>query len=231
MKVRPIIEFPNPGQLLKRLVTPQNRIRFRKLILAVGDQLVFSGSNFLVSVLLARGMTYDDYGGFTYAYSLFLLLANFHNALLLEPFTIVGSSQHRFSLRTYTQRIARLQVYWTLITSGLGLPVGLGIWLAGDAILGQALLGLSLAQGAMLYFWYVRRKWYVAQHIDRALIGTVVYAAVQLILVFGLQRIGALTPLSAFAAIGVAGLVAAGAAQVSKIDDDSVAAALPMPQV
>ncbi|MCL4249802.1 MAG: oligosaccharide flippase family protein [Anaerolineae bacterium] len=198
---------------------------------AVGDQLIFSGSNFLTSVLLARWMTYNDYGAFTYGYSLFLLLASFHNALLLEPFTIVGSSQHRFSLRTYAQRFARLQVYWTLITSAIGLPVGLGVWLAGDAILGQALLGLSLAQSAMLYFWYVRRKWYVAQHIDRALVGTIIYAVTQLIIVLSLQRIGGLTPFSAFAAIGVAGLIASWAAQLSQIEQDSVSAALPMEQV
>ncbi|MCC6612968.1 MAG: oligosaccharide flippase family protein [Anaerolineae bacterium] len=200
-------------------------------MVAVGDQLVFSGSNFLVSVLLARWMTYDDYGGFTYAYSLFLLLVNFHNALLVEPFTIVGSSQHRFSLRTYTQRVAKLQVYWTLITSVIGLPIGLVLWLAGDAVLGQALLGLALAQGATLYFWYVRRKWYVAQRIDRALVGTVIYAIAQVVLVYGLERFGALTPFSAFVAIGVAALIASWAAQISKIEPDSVAAALPMTQV
>lgn len=221
----------DPALLVQHLLAPQNRNRLLKLALAVSDQLLFSGSNFVVSVLLGRWMAYESYGAFTYAYSLLLLLSTFHNALLLEPFTVLGSSQYRFTLQTYTRRMARLQLYWTVIVSSLCLPIGLGVWLAGNASLGGALLGLSVAQGAILYFWYVRRKWYVVQRIHRAVFGSAIFAAGQIVAVFALQRAGALSPFSALAVIGAAALIGAMVGRFRPAEEDEQPESLPVAQI
>src|SRR5690606_2735662 len=126
---------------------------------------------------------------------------------------------------------ARLQAYWGIVVSGISLPLGLVVWLAGNRDLGEALLGLSLAQGAILYFWYVRRKWYVLQHIERALLGTSLYAGVQIIGVVLLQRAGALTPFSALATICAAGLVAGFIGQFPRLTQDITPKALPLRQI
>ncbi|NLE52738.1 MAG: lipopolysaccharide biosynthesis protein [Chloroflexi bacterium] len=231
MNANRFLKNREPGNWWARILDSHNQQRLAKLALAVSDQLLFSGSNFVVSVLLGRWMLSNNYGAFTYAYSILLLLASFHNALLLEPFTILGSAEYRHSLKTYTQRIARLQLHWTVVVSGLSLPVGAIVWLAGNRALGEALLGLALAQGAILYFWYVRRKWYVVQRIGHAVIGTTVYAGVQIVAVYALHRASVLTPFSALAAIGVAGAIAGVIGQIAQLEDEQEPAPIRLAQV
>src|SRR5690554_2552356 len=220
MNAKEIWHGLSDGQWLSAMLTPANRNRLMKLGLAIADQVAFSGSNFVVSVLLGRWMLYETYGAFTYAYSILILLASFHNALLLEPFTVFGSSQYRFTLGTYTDRMARLQWSWGVVISGISLPFGLVLWAAGNRGLGEAMVGMAIAQGAILYFWYVRRKWYVLQHIERAVIGTTLYAVIQIVGAALLHHLGALTPLSAFATIGAAGLIAGLVGQSTRTDED-----------
>ncbi|GIX47763.1 MAG: hypothetical protein KatS3mg131_1974 [Candidatus Tectimicrobiota bacterium] len=57
----------------------------RKGGLAVLDQGLFSGANFLVNILLARWLPPEEYGAFAVALSVFYLLAGFHTAVLTEP--------------------------------------------------------------------------------------------------------------------------------------------------
>ena len=204
----------------QRSLTAQNRKRVEKLGLAVTDQLLFSGSNFIVSILLARWMSYDTYGTFSFTYSVFMLLASVHNSLLLEPYTVIGSSEHRFHLKTYAHRNAQLNLLWTAAVSGVSLVVAAAAFLAGHQMLGESLVGLSLAQGAILYFWYVRRKWYVNQKIGRYLIGTTVYLIAQLAFVWGLQQAALLTPLTAFLGVAAAALLASAAARLSSEESD-----------
>ena len=53
-----------------------------KGVIAVFEESLFAGSNFLVGVLLGRWLKPMDYGAFTAAYSLFLLLgAAFYTAI------------------------------------------------------------------------------------------------------------------------------------------------------
>ena len=229
MNAKEIWHGLSDGHWLSAMLTPANRNRLMKLALAIADQVAFSGSNFVFSVLLGRWMLYETYGAFTYAYSILILLASFHNALLLEPFTVFGSSQYRFTLGTYTDRMARLQWYWGVVISGISLPFGLVLWAAGNRGLGEAMVGMAIAQGAILYFWYVRRKWYVLQHIERAVIGTTLYAVIQIVGAALLHHLGALTPLSAFATIGAAGLIAGLVGQSTRTDEDEAPQSLPLP--
>ena len=58
------------------------------------DQGLFSGANFLVNILLARWLAPEEYGAFAVAYSIFLLLAAFHTAVLTEPMMIFGAGKY-----------------------------------------------------------------------------------------------------------------------------------------
>lgn len=208
------------GRWLRHLPASKIGNRITNVALAVVDQLAFSGTNFIVSVLLARWMDYQAYGAFTYAYSLYLLLSTFHNALILEPFTILGSTQYRHSMRSYFQQITQLQLYGGVIPVGVSALLGGILWLAGNQNVGQSLLGLAVALGAMLYFANVRRVWYVVRQIRYAVLATSVFSAVQLIAVYGLYYAGELTPFTAFAVVGIAAFVGAGAGRMTgKLED------------
>src|ERR1035438_3487461 len=63
--------------------------------LAVLDQGLFAISNFLINVLLARWLAPADYGAFALAYSVFLLLLVFHNAMFSGPMLVFGPGKYR----------------------------------------------------------------------------------------------------------------------------------------
>ena len=66
----------------------------RKGSLAVTDQALFSGANFLVNVLLARRLAPEEYGAYSLAYAWFLLCAALHQSLLIEPMMIFGAGKY-----------------------------------------------------------------------------------------------------------------------------------------
>src|SRR3954451_1960960 len=53
--------------------------------LAILDQGLISGSNFLIGILLARWLIPAEYGAFSLAFSVFLLLSYVYQSLLSEP--------------------------------------------------------------------------------------------------------------------------------------------------
>jgi len=63
--------------------------------LAIADQGLFAGSNFLLNVLLARWLAPADYGAFALAYSVFWLFGVFHTAILTEPMLVFGPGKYR----------------------------------------------------------------------------------------------------------------------------------------
>ena len=69
--------------------------------LAILDQGLFAGSNFLLNVLLARWLDPADYGAFALAYSVFLLLGVFHTAILTEPMLVFGPGKYRERFHEY----------------------------------------------------------------------------------------------------------------------------------
>ena len=64
----------------------------KKGTLAVIDHGLISGSNFLISVLLARWMLPEQYGALALAFAVFLLLSLSYQALLLQPLGVFGLS-------------------------------------------------------------------------------------------------------------------------------------------
>lgn len=69
--------------------------------LAIVDQGLISGSNFLLGILLARWLAPEQYGAYALAFSAFLLLTFLYQALLLEPMAVFSGAAYRKSLRGY----------------------------------------------------------------------------------------------------------------------------------
>lgn len=181
----------------------------RKGTLAVLDQGLFSGSNFVVSVLLARWMSESDYGAYSVAYSIFLLVSGFYNVLLLEPMTIFGPVRHRAHFPAYFGQLTRLHGAGAVGAALVLVAVaGIARIVASESAVVNAFLGLGLAHGLMLFFWLTRRACYVEQRTDKALSGTLVYSVITIAGAACLYTADLLTPLSVFVAIGVAGVIA-----------------------
>jgi hypothetical protein len=69
--------------------------------LAIVDQGLISGSNFLLGILLARWLMPEQYGAYALAFSAFLLLSFLYHSLLLEPMAVFSGSTYHRSLRGY----------------------------------------------------------------------------------------------------------------------------------
>ena len=176
--------------------------------LAVLDEGVYATSNFLVSILAARWLEAKQYGVFTTTYSVFLLLAALHVAILSEPLTILGPGPYATSFRRYFAIVVRL--HWSLMVplSMALVAVALGLQDAMPADSQQALISLAAAAPFILLLWLARRAFYARLEPGWPAAAGIVYSAAALGLLWGLHRAGKLSPGAALLAMGGAGFVA-----------------------
>jgi O-antigen/teichoic acid export membrane protein len=144
--------------------------------LALLDQGVFAGSNFVVSILLARWLSPEQYGMYAVAFSVLLFLLNFHQGLMLEPMLVFGSSVYRDCLRGYVKALLLLHV-------GISLAMVFGLLVAAEVIsklgpsssLPGALIGVAVAAPTVLLFWMVKRTFYLKLSPAPSAAGAILY--------------------------------------------------------
>ena len=168
----------------------------RKSLAAIMDQGILSGSNFAISVLLARWMPVSDYAAYAVALSVFYLLSGIHNALLLEPMTVFGGARYRLRLRTYEGTLLCLHAGLSLF---LSLFLVISAWLlpAQAHATRLALCGLSLFTPTVLLHWLARRAAYLEMRPNLAAAASFVYGIISLGGALLLCRSGVLSPFTA----------------------------------
>jgi len=178
-----------------------------KLAFSVADQGLSSGGHFVVNLLLVRWLPPSDYGAFAVSYSLFLILAGIHNALILEPMSIVGPGNYERELTGYVKSSAR-------INAALALALGavLGLLCVVAHLLGSPLAsglgGLAAAAPLLLTFWFFRRACYLRMMPRLAFESSLVYSAVLLGGLCIAWRLGWISPAAAFSWMGLGGAAA-----------------------
>jgi O-antigen/teichoic acid export membrane protein len=203
------------GVLAKMAVISGGAMGPRKLMtwttkggMAIADQGLITGSNFLLSILLARWLSPEQYGAFALGFAVFLLVATLYQALLLEPMAVFGGSIYHSRLRAYL--LAMLQIH---LVASVGILFALGIsarvaLAAGPADgLPGALAGAALAAPCILLLWLARRAFYLQLSSAFALAGALVYSALVVGGLFLAHAYGLLSTFMAFALMGVGGLL------------------------
>lgn len=176
--------------------------------IAVLDQGLIAGSNFVTGVLLARWLRPGDYGAYALAYGLFLLLTLVYGSIVLEPMSVFGGATYQDCLTGYLRSLFRIyRVIATLNFVVLGASALVSQWLgAGDGLPG-ALAGASLAAPCILFFWLVRCAFYLKFSPLGAALGSVLYSVLVL---GGLAVVHArelISPFAAFLLMGLGALV------------------------
>jgi O-antigen/teichoic acid export membrane protein len=176
--------------------------------LAIVDQGLISGSNFLLGILLARWLMPEQYGAYALAFSAFLLLSFLYHSLLLEPMAVFSGSTYHRSLRGYLGALVWIHLAITALTIVvLGGAAGIAFLRGEGNGLPGALLGVTIAAPCILLFWLARRAYYMKLTPARAASGALVYC---LLLVSGLvllYRRALLSPFSAYVLMAVAALL------------------------
>ncbi len=130
--------------------------------LAILDQGVFTGSNFVISILLARWLSPEQYGSYAVAFAIFLFILTFYQALLLEPMLVFGGSVYRNCLRGYLKALLKLHVGLSVgIVLILGVSAGVALKWEPTSSLPSALVGVAFAAPSILLFWLVKRTFYL----------------------------------------------------------------------
>jgi O-antigen/teichoic acid export membrane protein len=178
--------------------------------LAVLDNGLISGSNFLLGILLARWLAPDEYGAYALAFSLFILVGFLYQALLLEPLSVFAGSLFRDNLRGYLKKT--LWIHWT-ISLFTGVLIGGGAVLAKvlghSPVLPVALAGMAIATPFLCVHAMARRSFYLKLSPGPAAFGAAFYCAMVVGGVFVVYRRGWLTSFTAFLIMAGAALVGA----------------------
>jgi O-antigen/teichoic acid export membrane protein len=178
--------------------------------LAILDNGLISGSNFLLSILLARWLPPDEYGAYALAFSIFILVGFLYQALLLEPLSVFAGSAFRGNLRGYLKKA--LWIHWAI-----SLPTGLVI--AGGAVVARvvghsivlpvALAGMAIATPFLCMHAMARRSFYLKLSPGPAAFGAAFYCAMVMGGVYLIYWRGLLSSFTAFLIMGGAALVSA----------------------
>ncbi|HVA01742.1 MAG TPA: hypothetical protein VMV34_08815 [Terriglobia bacterium] len=183
-----------------------------KGFLALLDQGLISGVNFLMSILLARRLLPAQYGTYALAFEVFLFLSVVYAALVLEPLSVFGSSVYRKSPREYLGVLLRIH---GVMAAGIFVVLGVSVWVVESVSPGRglapALAGVAIAAPCVLLFWLARRGFYVELAPRQAVLGSLVYFVVVMGGLLIVCRFEILSPLVAFL------LMAAGAAATAPL--------------
>lgn len=175
---------------------------------AVMDQALFAGSNFLVSVLLARWLEPASYGSFSVAYAVFLLLGTLHTGLWTEPMLVYGSGRFKGAFHAYQRLLITYQWRFGALASVILLLAAVAFGALGQQEMARSFLGLSLAAPVILYLWLVRRGAYVLLEPRLAAYGGAFFLVSYLTLSLLLRQGGILNEFTAFLCMALAAFVA-----------------------
>lgn len=144
---------------------------------AILDQGLFSGSNFVLSILLARWLSPADYGAFSIAFAVYLFFSSFYNALILEPMSIFATSRHMARLNEYfaSQIVLHFVVTMGMTLISLIFTYAIYFFRGIDLSTFQSLAGVEFFMPLMLFIWLARRIHYTSQKPLDALLVSILY--------------------------------------------------------
>lgn len=178
--------------------------------LAFLDQCLISGSNFLITVLLARWLSPAQYGAYALAFSVFLFLAGAHESLVTEPMAVFGPSSYRNQPREYLGAVLCVEAMLGALLVGVMVSAAIvARHFAPGGDFAWALAGLCLSTPCVFLFWVARTAFYLEQKPGRAATGSGLYSVLLLTGTFLVFRRGMLSPFVALAAMAVAALASA----------------------
>ncbi|HSL43538.1 MAG TPA: lipopolysaccharide biosynthesis protein [Anaerolineales bacterium] len=149
--------------------------------LSILDQGLYSGANFVLSILLARWLSVDHYGIFALMLALFQFALQIQNGVLLEPMSILGPARHQESINQYiaNQIVLNFVVLVSICTFfSLGLLSLVEAGWGAESIRTQALFTLLFP--ILSLPWLVRRVFYIKNRPEISMFSSLLYSSVLL---------------------------------------------------
>jgi len=181
----------------------------RKGTFAILDQGLFSGTNFIVYILLARWLDRSQYGAFAVAFSVFLFFGALYTAIIIEPMLVFGPGKYKAHQGRYTALLTYIHVYATLPLAFLLVLVAFLLGHFYTTEVKNAMIGLSISSPMILFLWLTRRAFYVRFKPAWSAMGGFLYLLLFIGTVVAIHKLGRLTQATVFVAMGCSSLAVA----------------------
>lgn len=144
------------------------------------DQGLFSGANFVLSILLGRKLLPEVYGAYAIASSIMLIIAGIQSALIFEPMMVYGPTKFKSNLSNYISKLSKLQLAITIPLSIVLIACSLFL----KNPVKEALLGMAVVIPFYLAFWFLRQSCYIESKSGLAAISSSIYFVVSFVGIF-----------------------------------------------
>src|SRR5271170_1049578 len=181
-------------------------------LFALTDQAIVSGSNFLTTMILARGLSLAEFGKYSLLWMFILFGANIQMASIIAPMMSIGPIQRRMSERSYLGSILSFQIVFAAAFTLL-IAVGIGVLqFTGIPIDRAWIVPVMIANAAYQLQDFTRRVFFYRKRVVTALCGDSISYIGQLLLTWACLRFHMLSittvlwvnALTSILAIGVA---------------------------
>lgn len=172
------------------------------------DQVSFAAANFLLNVFLARSLSAFEYGVFSVAFSIYVLIGVIHTALISEPMLVFGASKYNREFEKYLSTLVRLQWILSIVIAAVLLVLSVIALLINQILLASNLLALSITSPTILGLIFLRRTVYIrGQQYLAGLVGVIYLLLIFLLLMFSGVLLGThIQPWHAFLIMGFSSL-------------------------
>lgn len=178
--------------------------------LAILDQIIFSGANFLSNILLARWLFPEAYGAYAISFSILMLFYQMHFSFFLEPMSVIGYSHYRDSLVDYLKGQITLHFL-------ISVPIGILLTILSLILMSidfqnslKLIFSITATMGVALPFlllpWLLRRIFYILGKTWVSMIGSLLYAFNLVVLLFLYFKYETLTPIVSVWVTAIAGI-------------------------
>ncbi len=143
--------------------------------ISVLDHGLQSITNFILSVLLARWLLPSQYGVYSIAFAVYQFVYQAHNAMILEPMSVLGPARMHHRLADYLRDQIKLHFVSSILTGLIVCVIGIIVFVFSQ-VLGKVLITMGVALSFILWPLLMRRGFYLFQRPGFALLGSVIYA-------------------------------------------------------
>jgi len=172
------------------------------------DQGLFSGANFIISILFARWLTLSDYGVFVIAFTFYLLLTGFYTSFILEPMSVFGPAKYSEQPSDYFYIQLKLHGATSTILALIAILTGWYMVILKNRPLGDAFIGVGIALPFLLLLWLVRREFYILKQPAVASLTSGSYFISSIIGAIVLHSTKSLNAFTGFLLLGTASVIA-----------------------
>jgi O-antigen/teichoic acid export membrane protein len=178
------------------------------MLTCLSDQVIFSATHFLVSLLFGRLFSPTLYGAFSIAFAAFLLIVVVQYGLILEPMIVLGVTRFEQQKRQY---VVSVLICNAAIGAVLGVAAGLALALSQGFTpeVVTAASALAVTSPFLVTAYALRRSCYVFEMAGTALLGSTLYCGGSLAAIGVLWFRGMLSPATVFFALAVGAALSA----------------------